>query len=245
MSELLKTRAIVLRKINYGDTSKIAQFYTEDFGKISAIVKGARSPKSKIGMIVDTFNHLQIILYKKETREVQLVSDVDLLQHYVVIKEDYDRIKYASAILELLANLTVEHDHNSRLYKGTIRALELLNTTGKDPMIYFAKYFIFFIKEIGYEFPVDHCSICRNELFADSQVSYNFETGVLCNECRKERLTHLDFNEELFNLLICLSKKKNDINYKSNDLTKIIMMMEKFLKYNIHEFKGLKSLELS
>ncbi len=244
MSELIKTRAFVLRKIDFGDTSRIAQFYTEEFGKISAIVKGAKTSKSKIGRLIDTFNHLQIILYKKETRDIQLISDVDLIEHYVNIKEDYDRIKYSNAILELLSNLTIENDHNTKLYKGTIRIFELLNMQDKDPKYYFVKYFIFFIKEIGYAFPINSCSSCGKELKSANGVSYNFESGLICSDCRKDRLSHLDFSEELFNLLICLSTKKNDIKYSDKNLEIIISLLVKFIKYNINEFKGLKSLEL-
>lgn len=245
MSELVKTRAIVLKKLDYGDTSKIAQFYTEDFGKISAIIKGARSSKSKIGLMVDTFNLLQIVLYKKETRDVQLVSDVDLLQHYANIKEDLERLKYASAVIELLLNLTIEHDHNQRLFNGSVRIFELINNLEKNPKLFFTKYFIFFIKEIGYEFPVNQCSICKKELNENMQISYNYESGILCDECRKDRLIHFDFSKELFKLLQCLSSKINNIKYNDNDLNKIIKLLEKFIQYHIHEFKGLKSLELS
>jgi DNA repair protein RecO (recombination protein O) len=74
MSEILKTEAFVLSKLNYGDTSSIVSLYTKDSGKISAIIKGARSPKSKMGMIIDPLNFLEIILYKKDSREVQLIS---------------------------------------------------------------------------------------------------------------------------------------------------------------------------
>lgn len=244
MSELTKTRAFVLKKIDFGDTSKIAQFYTEDFGKISAIVKGARTPNSRIGKLIDTFNHLQIILYKKENRDIQLISDVDLIDHYLTIKEDFDRMKYSNAVLELISYLTVEHDHNSRLYKGSIRIFELLNDCNRDPHLNFAKYFIFFIKEIGYEFPVNRCSICGKVLKGNNSVSYNFENGIMCFDCKKDRLVNIDFSEELFNLLFCLSTKKNDIKYSKKNIEQIIILLEKFIKYNIPEFKGLRSLEL-
>ena len=52
MSEIIKTEAVVLSKLNYGDSSSIASLFTEDFGKLSVIVKGARSPKSKYGKLL-------------------------------------------------------------------------------------------------------------------------------------------------------------------------------------------------
>ena len=42
MSEIIKTEAIVLNKINYGDTSMIASFFTKDYGRLSGILKGGR-----------------------------------------------------------------------------------------------------------------------------------------------------------------------------------------------------------
>ncbi len=107
MSDIIKTEAVVLSKINYGDTSSIVSLYTESDGKLSAIVKGGRGPKSKIGKIIDPLNHLQVIIYKKTTRDVQILSDANLISHFVNIKEDLDATKYSFAIIELVKNLTV------------------------------------------------------------------------------------------------------------------------------------------
>lgn len=244
MSEIIKTRAIVLRKIDYGDSSRIAQFYTEDFGKLSAIIKGAKSPKSKIGMMIDTMNLLQLVLYKKESREVQMVSDVDLIKHHKNIRDDFEKYKYASAVIELLSNMTHENDHNMRLFDGTVRILELLDESKNKLLFLFVKYFFFFLKEIGYEFQLKHCNVCQREIQNTEPVSYNYETGLMCSDCRKDRLSNFDFSEELFNLLTCLNSKANDVRYKDEDLIFIVKMLEKFLMYNVHEFKGLKSLKI-
>ncbi len=244
MSEIIKTRAIVLRKIDFGDTSKIAQFYTENFGKTSAIIKGAKSPKSKIGMMIDTMNLLQLVMYRKESREVQMVSDVDLIRHHRNIRDDFEKYKYASAVIELLGNLTHENDHNSRLFEGTVRILALLDESKNKVIYLFVKYFFFFLKEIGYEFQLWYCNVCHREMQSGQQASYNYETGLMCVDCRKDRLSNFDFNEELFNLLLCLNSKINDVRYKEENLIFIIKMLEKFLTYNVHEFKGLKSIKI-
>lgn len=245
MSEIVKTQAIVLRKIDFGETSRIAQFYTEDYGKISAIIKGARSPKSKIGSLVDTMNLLQLVLYKKETREVQLVSQVDLIKQYAGIRDNYEKYISASAVIELLSNMTLENEHSKKIFNGTVRIFTLLDSTDDNPKILFIKYFLFFLREIGYEFQLRHCNVCHNEINSKSSVSINFETGLMCDECRKDHLTNYDFNEELLNLLLCLNTKQNSIVCKEEDLNVIIKMLEKYLSYHIHEFKGLKSLKLN
>ena len=244
MSEIIKTQAIVLRRINFGDSSKIATFYSEDFGKISAIIKGARSPKSKIGFLIDTTNLLQIVLYKKETRDLQIVSDVDLIKSYSRIRDDYEKFKYASAILELLISLTLENENNKKLFDGTVKIFALLDGAGNNPKLLFAKYFLFFLKEIGYELQFQICSICRKPLVQGDSVSYNYENGLLCSECRKDRLTVFDFTKELFNLMLCLNSKNNDIQYCEKELDSIIQLLERFLMNHVNEFTGIKSLKI-
>jgi DNA repair protein RecO (recombination protein O) len=81
--------------MNYGDSSSIALLFTEDLGKISVIVKGARSPKSKYGKIVDPLNYLSVVLYKKETRDLQLLSGADIIEHYPAMKNDLNKLGYA------------------------------------------------------------------------------------------------------------------------------------------------------
>jgi DNA repair protein RecO (recombination protein O) len=242
MSELLKTRAIVLKKLDYGDSSRIIQFFTEEFGKVSAILKGARSPKSKKGLMVDTFNLVQLIMYKKETRDIQLVSEVDMINHFPNIKEDYDRIKFASAVLELLLNLTVENEHHHKMFSGSVRVLELINDKNINPKLAFAKYFLFFVKEIGYEIQLGKCSICGTSIEEVKNVRFNYTSGIICDNCVDNNFTDTELKKELFNLLVCLSTKKNDILYEQETLDKAIFLIERFLKHNIHEFKGLKSL---
>jgi len=245
MSDIIKTEAIVLRKINFGDSSRIALFYSKDFGKISGIIKGARSSKSKIGSMVDTINLLQLVLYKKDAREVQLISEVDLIKHYSHIKDDYQKLKYATAIIELLTTMTSENEHNIKLFDGTVRMLSLLDATDENPQFLFVKYFFFFLKEIGYEFQFEHCNVCGKKINVGEEASYNYETGILCSECRKDRLTNFNFSEELFELLVCLNSKRNNALYKEKDLDLIMKMLEKFLMYQLHEFKGLKSFNLN
>jgi DNA repair protein RecO (recombination protein O) len=244
MSELIKTEAIVLRKLDYGDTSRIIHFFSEEFGKITAIVKGARSSKSKYGLILDTFNHVQIILYKKDTRDIQLIKEADLINHFAFIKENLERIQFASAIIELLSYLTVEHEPHKKLFSGTVKALELINNINKDFKLIFAKYFIFFIREIGYAISFDSCSLCSNKINNDDSAAFNFASGILCKNCKSDRLVHVELSKELFNLLIGLNHKKNEIEYEYKNLWKVLQLLVKFLKYNLEEFKGLKSLEL-
>ena len=82
MSQINKSNAFVLSKLDYGDTSSIASLFTQDYGKLSAIIKGGRNPKSKISLIIDPLNQIEVVFYSKDTRDMQIISSTSLINHY-------------------------------------------------------------------------------------------------------------------------------------------------------------------
>jgi DNA repair protein RecO (recombination protein O) len=244
MSEIVKTEALVLSKLNYGDTSSIAALYTKEFGKLSAILKGGRNPRSKMGLVVDPLNLLQLVLYKKDTREIQLISSADIISHFSRIKEDYNKLKYSQAILELVKKLTLDHEANEKLFRGIIRILNLMETSNETDEILFARFFMFFLKETGFELQFEKCNICGKTNLENSELSYNMELGVLCNNCRNQYLESFRINAELFDFLICLKHSKLTKKINIMVAERSITFMEKYLMFHFPEFKGIQSLQL-
>ena len=241
MSEIIKTEAIVLSKINFGDTSSIVTLFTKNQGKLSTIIKGGRSPKSKIGYIADPLNHLQIILYKKDTRDVQILSSADIISHYSRIKENLEKLKYSYGILELIKKLIPEHETNIRLFNGLIKIFHLIENSGEHPKILFGRFFMFFLTELGYEVQIQKCASCGKSNIANMDLSYNFELGILCENCRKNYLESFQVYSELFNYLRCLKHNKKVINVNEMTYDKAIVFMQSYLKYHIADFNGIKS----
>jgi len=244
MSKIIKTKAFVLNKLDFGDTSKIVNFYTEEFGRVSGIIKGARSSNSKIGKAVDVLNLVEIIFYKKDSRDLQIVSQADLISHFPNIKSDLEKVKYASSIIELVLKLTRENDAHKRLFNGITKILQRIETENTEPMLLFAMFYKFFIEEIGYGFEVEHCNHCNIELTSTKEVLYNYELGFMCNSCGKDHIVTYRFTSELFNKIICLSHRKKNCWYGADELKSIITFFEKFLIYHIDEYNGLKSLQM-
>jgi DNA repair protein RecO (recombination protein O) len=244
MSEIIKTEAMVLTKMDYGDTSKIVSLYTKDYGKLSAIIKGGRSPKSKIGLMVDPLNHIQVVFYKKDSRELQLISSADLITHFTLIKEDLEKLKYSHAVLELLKNLTVDHEVNEKLFKGVIRILNLINSDSELPIILFGRFFMFFLAELGYQIQLEQCAVCGRTNLENMELSHNFELGILCNDCRHSNIDFFSINPELFRVLYCLKYSKKIELTNMAVAERAIIFMERYLKFHIPDFKGIQSFQM-
>jgi DNA repair protein RecO (recombination protein O) len=244
MSEIIKTEALVLNKINYGDTSVIAAFYTKEFGRLSGILKGGRNAKSQTGPAVNPLNHIEIVMYKKDTREVQLISGASIITHYPNITADFEKIQYAYAVIELLKKLTPEHETNYRLFSGTIKILSLLETSNVEPIVLFGRYFLFFLLEMGYELQFEKCVSCGKSKFNNESLAYNFDLGILCGQCSPENPYSFSFEMELFNYLLCLKYNKPADKFSKSVKEQTIGFLEQFTKHHIPDFKGLQSVQL-
>lgn len=244
MSEILKTEAIVLSKLNYSDSSIIASLFTKEFGKLSAIIKGGRQKGSKIGRMVDPPNLIDIVLYSKDTREIQVLSSADLIQHYANLKEDYDSLIYAYAILELIKNLMMEHEKNLRMFSGVKRILELMNKKSELSEVLFGRFFVFFLTEIGYELQLDICAECKKEIVPDEIGVFNYMSGAVCMKCCGAKNHPEPMTMELFELLVSLKNGNKIEGYRTSVMESLLTFLERYLKVHVENFKGLQSLQL-
>lgn len=244
MSEIIKSEAIVLSKLNYGDTSNIVSVFTKDRGKLSLIIKGGRSPKSKLSNIVDPLNYVEIVFYNKESRDVQLLSGADIISHFSIIKNELESLKYAMAVIEIVKNLTVEHEKNEKLFRGLIRILNYFNEQKEYPAVLFGRFLIFFLEELGFELQLTDCQVCGNRIQKGENVSYNFEFGFLCNTCSEAHLVSFNLNSELFNYIFCLKHNITVPQISVDIVDKANIFLERYIKYHIPDFKGIKSLSI-
>jgi DNA repair protein RecO (recombination protein O) len=244
MSEIVKTEAVVLSKLNYSDSSKIVSLFTLSNGRMSAIVKGGRGKNSKTGTIVDPLNVIDVVFYKKESREIQLVSDGVLLLHNSNIREDFERLKYSYAVLELVRNLTLENEANERLFNGIKRILFLLDTEKELPEVLFCRFFFFFLQEIGYEIQVKQCSVCHKDLTKNGTFFFNYDKGMICANCGENHITNYSIPTELFSYFVCLKHSQSKLIWDRSILGKVISLLESFTKFHVTDFKGLNSLKM-
>ena len=77
---IVHSRAIVLKSFSYSNTSIIARCFTREKGKVSVIIHGAKKKNSQKAAYFQPANYLDLVLYFKETREIQTVSKVSFVQ---------------------------------------------------------------------------------------------------------------------------------------------------------------------
>jgi DNA repair protein RecO (recombination protein O) len=125
---LHKTRGIVFKTTNYGESSMIVQVFTEKFGLQSYIINGVKKPKAKINQnMLQPLHLLDMVVYHKNTGSVQRISELKnspLLQTI-----PYDIIKSSIAIFlnEVLYKAVRQQSADENLFDFIFTAIEWLD----------------------------------------------------------------------------------------------------------------------
>ena len=117
-----KTQAIVIRTFPLQEFHKIITFYTPDFGKVKTVAYGVKSPKSRLGGSVELLNYGTLLFQHRENRELQNLTDFNLLDGFDAIRSDFTRITYGCYFAELVDSIASEGIANPEIF-------DLLRTT--------------------------------------------------------------------------------------------------------------------
>jgi DNA repair protein RecO (recombination protein O) len=97
---IVRTEAIVLRSVNYGETSQIVTLYTQAMGTMAVIAKGARGQKSRFGSALQLMSHVQVVFYFKKSRNVHTLSESTHLTLFRKIYRELDRMAIGLQVIE-------------------------------------------------------------------------------------------------------------------------------------------------
>jgi DNA repair protein RecO (recombination protein O) len=130
---LHKTRGIVFKTTDYGESSVIIQIFTEKFGLQSYLVNGVKKPKAKISSnMLQPLHLLDMVVYHKNTGNVQRIAE--LKNSPVLQTIPYDVIKSCIAIFlnEVLYKAIRQQSADEYLFDFLFNAIEWLDhqTTG-------------------------------------------------------------------------------------------------------------------
>lgn len=180
-----QTEAIVLRGVDFSETSRIVTLLTPDRGRLVCMAKGARRARNTTGAALCTFNRLEIVYYWKDSRSVQQLGDVTLVDSYEAVKGDLDKATYAAFPLELALRIAHENEPSHELFDAVIRGLENLNEWNGDARTHACWQATRILSAAGFEPAMDMCVLCGAPL---SDVHrFSFEGGTTCADCPSDR----------------------------------------------------------
>src|SRR5580693_254900 len=130
MQAPLKTEAIVLRSIRYGEADRILHLYTPNHGRIAAIAKGARRARSRFGARLEPFLRVRLVL-REGRGELYSVTGADTVAAHAGVRDYAITLDAAARACDAVARMFETDDPHPEVFALLANELSLLNA---DPV---------------------------------------------------------------------------------------------------------------
>jgi DNA repair protein RecO (recombination protein O) len=207
-----KSQAIVLRVTEFSETSCVVTLFTREFGKITALAKGARKRKSPFEAAIDVLAICRIVFLHKSSNAMDLLTEAKLERRFRSASADLSRLYSAYYVIELLRNLTEENDPHTELFDEAIRIIVDLDDSTWEPAemkLELLKFEIRMLELLGHFPMLDRCVGCGRERKSDTRVSFGLNAGgLICRSCRPGKSSLVIASPESIQLLRGLRKER-------------------------------------
>jgi DNA repair protein RecO (recombination protein O) len=175
---LYRDTAVVLRTYKLGEADRIVVLLTEHHGKVRAVAKGVRKTMSRFGARLEPMSHVRLLL--AQGRELDIVSQADLVESIAPLVGDLDHMTNAMAMLEAADQMCLDREPNPQLYRMLVGALRTV-AGSSGPLVVPAFYWKVLTAE-GIRPELDACVRCGE---SGPFVAFDVDIGgVLCRACR-------------------------------------------------------------
>jgi DNA repair protein RecO (recombination protein O) len=182
---LIKDQAICIRAVDYSETSQVVTFLARDLGKVGAMAKGAKRPKSAFGGPIEMFSHGEMVL--TDHPHAKLATLTEYQPRYDVVRGLSANLSaYHAAILatELVDKLTQDRDPHQGLYDGFLVFLQEAVTI-QTVLPTLIRFQWVLLREIGLQPVLDACVNCRLPYAPTWPACYfsSSANGLVCRDC--------------------------------------------------------------
>jgi len=179
-----KAIALVVRAIDWSESSRICTLWTREFGKVRVVAKGARRLKSNFDVALDLLTVASIVLLRKSSGGLDLLTEAQVVERFPRLRRHLPALYAGYYIAELLADWTEDYDPHPILFDEACAALRELGTPPEATGVRLMRFELVLLRELGYQPVLEVCGVCGAPV--DGQrLAFSAALGsVLCPACQ-------------------------------------------------------------
>ncbi|HEV8437304.1 MAG TPA: DNA repair protein RecO [Methylomirabilota bacterium] len=179
---LYKTESVVIGRRALGESDRLVEFYTREFGKLKGVAKSARRPRSRFGSALEPFTLGQLVFFDSGRSELVRIDHFDIIQAFVRAREDLERLGRAAWVVECLSGLSADRDPQPALFRLLVRTLGALEVSARPAWVA-ACFGLRAVDLFGQRPRLDRCATCGRPFpFAPAALDIA-AGGLICVRC--------------------------------------------------------------
>jgi len=158
-----KSEGLVLGHHDLRDADRLVTVLTPEEGKVGAVAKGARRPRSKLAASVQPLTQACFMFYRG--RSLDTITQAEVVNSFRPLRRDLDRLTHAAYAAELAGEVARERDPASELYRLLVATWEALASADLGDLEVITRRFELGLLQVaGYCPTLDGCSGCGKRL---------------------------------------------------------------------------------
>lgn len=218
---LEKATSIIIRHVDFSESSRIVTVFSREFGKFAALAKGAKRLKGPFDAGLDLLSESRIVFIRKSSGTLNLLTESRLIRRFQPqnsgAKTGLSSLYGGYYVAELLNGLTEDFNPEPEVYdlaSSTLTALSSPDQLTSPIIIHFE---ISLLQLIGLLPNLFECSVCGQSVESDGHYAHWVsQGGVLCGECRREEFSGVSISTGSIELLRCLTQEPTDADIVKN-----------------------------
>ena len=186
---LTKDFAICIRAVDYSETSQVVTLFTRAAGKIGAIAKGSKRPKSAFDGPIEILAAGQIVFTPTAGEKLATLTEFQQQPGPAGLSNNLFALNCALFTAELINLLTDDYDPHPQLFDDFLQFLQ--NTRHikdkSDALRLLILFQLSLLKEVGVQPELNHCVNCKtNDKPRVSSIELYFSSsanGLVCRDC--------------------------------------------------------------
>ena len=182
MSAQIKVRGIVVDQTAMGEKDKRVVVLTREMGKIPVMAKGAKSQAGRVAPSSDLFTVSDFVLERGRT--FYYIKEYELLESFYSLRNDLDRLSYASILLEMSRLFSLDGEDNSDLFNLLVQGLAAMEKPESDALTVSLTFMMRLLSDSGFTPELSCCVSCGKPYEEEGDWSFGVtEGGLLCSTC--------------------------------------------------------------
>lgn len=229
----IKTEAIVLSSLPYGESGRIVKCYTKSQGLCSFFVKGLHSKKQKINALFHVLNQIEIIYKENKNGQLYNFHEIQPQHFYESIYNHPQKTSISLFLAEILNSVLQEEENNDALYAFIHQSLLAFDNNKKG----FADFHLWFLMQL-----TTYLGFQPNLRLGS--VYFDLKEGVSCDHKPTENyLTQNELHDwERLAKLNFFQQQENQFN--QNQRKTLLHNLLLYYELHISDFRPPKSLEV-
>jgi DNA repair protein RecO (recombination protein O) len=177
--------AFILSSLDYGESDRIVTLFTDRYGKIKGIAKGARRSRKRFANTIELFSQTRVIFSRNRADGLFLIEDADVIDHYPNIRDDLEKTLAASYMIELTEQFAVEGKSSIKIFVLLHDFLQYLGCEKfKEEILRFFELRIMQLS--GYDPVLGKCVSCHIPLDNIEKPCFSAaDGGIICMACNR------------------------------------------------------------